>query len=68
MASSLSNLADNLAKGIHKIKCEDCDSFLEYESVNDILKNCKCLSCDKNYPNKIDENFKRTIQEYSKYS
>ena len=32
MASSLSNLVDNLAEGIHKIKY-DCDSFLEYESV-----------------------------------
>ena len=32
MASSPLNLADNFAKGIHKIKCKDCDSFLEYES------------------------------------
>ena len=29
MATSLSNLVDNLAEGIHKIKCEDCDCFLE---------------------------------------
>ena len=36
MASSLSNLVDNLAEGIHKIKY-DCDSFLEYESVKDNL-------------------------------
>ena len=35
MASSLSNLLDNLTEGIHKIKCKDCDSFLEYESVKD---------------------------------
>ena len=27
MASSLSNLADNLAKGIHVIKCKDCGCF-----------------------------------------
>ena len=33
MTSSLSNLVDNLAKGIHKIKCKDCYCFLEYESV-----------------------------------
>ena len=32
MASSASNLADNFAKGIHKIECKDCDCFLEYES------------------------------------
>ena len=35
--SSLSNLADNLAEGIHKVKCKDCNCFLEYESVNDNL-------------------------------
>ena len=28
MASSLSNLIDHLAEGIHKIKCKDCDYFL----------------------------------------
>ena len=30
MASSLSNLVDNLAEGIRKIKCKDCNCFLEY--------------------------------------
>ena len=35
MASSLSNLVDNLAKGIHKIKCKDCDCFLEYEKCQE---------------------------------
>ena len=33
IATSLSNLVDNLIEGIHKVKCEDCDYFLEYESV-----------------------------------
>ena len=28
MVTSLSNLVDNLAEGIHKIKCKDCDYFL----------------------------------------
>ena len=37
MASSLSNLVDNLAEGIHKIKCKYYNCFLEYESVNEIL-------------------------------
>ena len=32
MASPLSNLIDNLAEGIHKIKCKDSDCFLEYEN------------------------------------
>ena len=31
MARSSSNLVDNLAERIHKIKCEDCDWFLKYE-------------------------------------
>ena len=34
MASSSSNLVDNLAEGIHKIKYKDCDCFLEYENVS----------------------------------
>ena len=37
MESSLSNLADNLAEEIHKIKCKDCECFLEYETVKDNL-------------------------------
>ena len=37
MACSLSNLVDNLAEGIHKIKCKDCDCFLKYESIKDNL-------------------------------
>ena len=42
VASSLSNLVDNLAEGIHKIKCKDCDCFPEYESVRDDLIKYKC--------------------------
>ena len=44
MESSLSNLVDNLAERIHKIKCKGFNCFLEYESVNDNLMNYKCLS------------------------
>ena len=33
MASSLSNLVDNLTEGNHKIKCKGCGCFLEYERV-----------------------------------
>ena len=35
MASLLSDVVDNLIEQIHKIKCKDCDCFLEYESVKD---------------------------------
>ena len=54
MASSLSNLVDNLREGIYKIKCKNCDCFLEYESVKDNLIKYKCLSYNKNYSNKFD--------------
>ena len=43
MASSLSNLADNLIEKIRTIKCKDYDCFLEYESINDNFIKYKCL-------------------------
>ena len=55
--SSLSNLVDNLAEGIHKIKCKDCDYFVEYKNVKDNLIKYKCLSCNEDYSNKLDEFF-----------
>ena len=48
MASFLSNTVDHIAERIHKIKCKDCDCFLEFKSVNNNLINYKCLSCNKN--------------------
>ena len=47
MTTSLSNLVDNPSKGIYRIKCKDCGSFFEYESVNDNSINYKFLSCNK---------------------
>ena len=44
MASSLSNLVDNLTEGIHKIKCKDCGYFLEYKRVKGNLIIYECLS------------------------
>ena len=59
LSQPLSNLVDNLTEGIHKIKCKDCDCFLEYESVEDNLIKYKCLSCNKYYLSKIDEELKQ---------
>ena len=44
MAISLSNLVNNLTEGIHKIKCKDCDCFLEYERLKDNLMKYKCVN------------------------
>ena len=67
MASSLSNLVDNLTEGIHKIKCKH-ECFLEYESVKDNLIKYKCLSCNKDYSNKLDEKFKKILRNTYKFS
>ena len=37
MTNSSSNFSDNLTEGTHKVKCEECNCVLEYESLNDNL-------------------------------
>ena len=59
MATSVSGLVDNLTAENRKIKCKDCVCFLEQESVKDDLIEYKCLSCDKDYSNTIDEKRKK---------
>ena len=69
MVSSLSNLVDNLAGGIHKIKCKDSDYFFfKYENVKDNLIRNKCLFCNKNYINKFDEKLKKWFKNTFKLS
>ena len=68
MPSSLSNLVDNLTERIHETKCKDCDCFLEYESVKDNLIKYKCLPCNKNYSNKLDEKLKNLFKNTIKFS
>ena len=59
--SSLSNLVDNLADGIHKIKYKDCDCFLEYESVKDNLIKYKSLPFNKDYSDKLEKTIPKHI-------
>ena len=68
MATSLSNLVDDLTERIYKVKCKDCDYFLEYESVKDDLIKCKCLSCNKDFSNKIDEELKERFKDTFEFS
>ena len=68
MVTLLSNLVDNLTEEIQKIKCKDCDYFLEYESVKDNLIKCKCLSYSKDYLNKLDEILKQGFKNIFKFS
>ena len=68
MATSLPNFVDHLTEEIHQNKCKDCDCFLEYESVKDISIKYKCLSCNKNYSDKIDEELKNRFKNTFKFS
>ena len=68
IVSSFSSLVDNLSEGIHKIKCKDCDCFLEYEFVKDNLIKYKCLSCNKDHSNKLEEEIKEQFKNTFKFS
>ena len=68
MASSLSNLVDSLGEGIHKIKCKDCNCFLEYESAKENLIKNKCLFCYIDCSNKLDEKLKKKFKNTFKFS
>ena len=68
MVSSLSNLVNNLAEEILKIKSKGCDCFFEYKSVKDNLIKYKYLSCNKDYSNKIDEELKKRFRNTFKFS
>ena len=68
ITSSLSNLVDNLAEGIHKIKWKDCACFAEYESVKDNLIKYKCLSYNKDYSEKLDEKLKKRFKNTFTFS
>ena len=62
MASSLSNLVDNLSKVIHKIKCKYFNCFLEYKRIEDDLIIYECLSCDEFYSRKLNKKLKRNLR------
>ena len=64
MESSLLNLVDNLIEAIHKVKCKDCDCFLEYKSVKDSLEKYKFLSWNKDYPNKVNKKWKKKKKRF----
>ena len=84
MASSLSNLVNNISGEIHRItckfghddkKCETCrikfkycDSFLEYVNVKCDLIERKCLFCNKSYQRKFNRKLKEQFFKTNKFS
>ena len=68
MAISLSNIINYLTEGICKIKCKDCDCFLQHESVKNNLIKYKGSSCNENYSSKFDEELKKKFKNTFKFS
>ena len=84
MASSLSNLVNNLSEGIDEIKwkyghndkkCETCGTtyevcncFLECTNFKDVLIEYNCLCYNKNYEQKFDEKLKEWFLNTYKFS
>ena len=84
MASSLSNLVNNLSEGNQRIKCKYghddkkcetcgikykyCNYVLEYTNFKDDLIEYKCLCCNKNYQHKFDEKLKERFLNTYKFS
>ena len=74
MASSLSNLVNNLAERVHKIKYnnghdnkkreifvikyKDCECCRKYMNVKDESTVFKCLRCNRKFQKKFNENLK----------
>ena len=52
---------------IFKIKCKDCNCFLEPESVKDNSVKYKYLSCNKKISNNIDEELKKRYKNTFKF-
>ena len=57
MASSLSNLVNNLSEGIHKIKCKYGHHDKRCKTCSSKYKNCEC--CKKNCHHRFDEKLKK---------
>ena len=70
MSSSLSSkLVDNLSEGIHKNKCLDCNSCLDYIKIKNERLLLKCFNCNTYYKKKFNKDlikkFKNTYSFFN---
>ena len=49
VSTSLSSLVDSLSDGLYKIKCKNCNSFLDYLNFYDDKLVYRCFDCKANY-------------------
>ena len=68
MASSLSNLVNNLSEGIHRIKSKYCKCFLEFTNFKDDLIEYKCSCCKKTYQHKFNKKLKEQFLIHTDYA
>ena len=61
MASSLPNLTDNLAEGIHKIKCQYEHDNIKCETCGIKYKDCECYLAYENL--RDDKDFDKDLQK-----
>ena len=59
LATLLTKLVDNLSNRIHNSRCKGCNCFLEHENVKSNLIKYNCLTCNKNYSEKLNEELKK---------
>ena len=70
VATSISNLADDLTGGIHKLNCKNYNCFPEYKHVKSSLIEYNCPSCNKDFSVELDEELKKKLKntfEFSKH-
>ena len=69
MASSLSNVFDNLAEWINKIKCTNCNiCCFKYTNAKDDFVKHKCLHINKDYQKQFEENLKKRFANTYKFA
>ena len=64
MSTSLSSLADNLSEKLHRDKCKDSKSQLDYMSIKNNELISQCLECKKHYKKNYKELIKRITNTY----
>ena len=63
LATSVSNLVDNLTGGIHQLKCKNCNCFLEYKNIKDSLIEYNCSSSSKYFSIVLDEELQKKLKK-----
>ena len=63
ITTSLRKLVDNFSEVIHKVKRKECRCSFKYESVKNNFMECKCLSCNKYYQEKLNEELKKKSED-----